>query len=124
MTKEPIFTLFISKDLIDEDRELLLNAIKPIVDVNQPTQHQFAPEWELFVALTKDIGVIAGVATALLKLANEINKWRENVRKTGRKPKVKLHRPNKPALNLDNATEDEIHEWFSVEKNQPENERK
>jgi hypothetical protein len=112
MDNKPIFSISVSPDIPVDERESLILALRSIVDIEQPTSRFTGLEWLTFIAFMKDLGVLAGTATALVKLANEIKTWRKNIQKRGVKADVKLKQPNKEELDLTNATDDEVDEWL------------
>jgi len=96
MSTSPLCTLVISTDVPSPDRDQLIVALQALVDL-QPETHRFgAAEWIAFVAIAKDVGILAGSATALLKLAEVVVSWVQNLRKRQITPKAKLQRPGIP----------------------------
>ncbi len=84
------------------------------VQLHQHAERQFGPEWVTFVAYAKDIGIVAGAATSMIKLAKEIIDWRRRHRSkgAGKKANVILQRAGRPSLKLSEADDSEITRWF------------
>lgn len=119
MSQNPSFSVSIATDLPTDDRDALLQTLHDHADLQESKSRALGPEWIVFVAIMKDVGVIAGAAAAVVKLANEINTWRRNTRQGGAEPNVQLQRPNQPPLNLATATDEEVRAWL---ENRPDRE--
>lgn len=105
------FSVAVSPKVPAAERESLLLILEPHATVKEAESR--AIEWAVFIAIVKDIGVVAGTAAALIKLANEIITWRKSAKTRGVEPEVKLQHPDKETLNLSTATDEEINEWIS-----------
>ena len=103
----------VSSDVPAEERQALLLALQTTAEVQKPTSRTFGLEWVTFVAFVKDVGSVAAVASALIKLAEQILSWRKKVRERGIPPAVRLSRPQRPPLDLEVATDDKVIEWLS-----------
>lgn len=115
MNTQPFVSIRVASDVSKEDRGDFISSLREVLDVPEPTTKQFAAEWVLFVAFMKDVGIIAGGATALLKLANEIIDWRDRVRSKKGSNKIRLQRPGKSELDLEKATDEDIRKWIEKE---------
>lgn len=116
MSRHPLFSIQISTDLPDVERESLLLVLRRVVDVEVPVNRISGAEWVTFVAVMKDMATLAGTAAALVKLANEINTWRRNAQQRAIEPQVTLQHPDKDPLKLTTATDEEVQTWLSQEK--------
>src|ERR1041385_2213242 len=104
---DALFTMSISQDLNAVDRQQLFDIVGASVTVHSVYGKRVAPGWELFVAIAKDVGTIAGSTTAIVKLATELNAWRRGVRAGGADPKAKLTAPNAGTLDLSTADDNQ-----------------
>lgn len=109
----PLCTFRASSEMPPDDRDALLEHVRTVADIAETGQRQLAAEWLLFVAVMKGVGAAAGAAAAMVKLANEINTWRRNARERGVDTNVRCERPGKKTLNLADATDEEVTDWFT-----------
>ncbi len=105
-------TVATARDLPDDQRELLLLALRDYAEVQEAEPRDLAAAWVLFVAVMKDVGVVAGGAAALMTLAEKVKAWREQARSKGVEPKVRLERPGRAPLDLATAGDSELLDWF------------
>jgi hypothetical protein len=115
MSRSPLFSIAVSSELPEAETQTLLEALRAELDIQEPAHRTLPPEWITFVAIMKDIGIVAGAGAAVLRLVNEINTWRHNARRRGVEPKAQLYRPNQPPLDLATATDEEVRRWLSQE---------
>ena len=103
-------------NLTKAEKEDLLSAIE-LTSV----RIQSEPERILGVDDVLEIFLIAMVSklaektidSATTELAKVIKKWREERREAGKAISGKLEQKNRPPLNLDTATDEEIEQWLS-----------
>ena len=103
-------------NLTKAEKEDLLSAIE-LTSV----RIQSEPERILGVDDVLEIFLIAMVSklaektidSATTELAKVIKKWREERRAAGKAISGKLEQKNRPPLNLDTATDEEIEQWLS-----------
>ncbi len=118
MSPAQSFGVSIAPDLPADEREALLLTLRDDVDLQERTQRFYVdPQlvqagWHVFVAIMKDVGVVAGGASAAITLAQKINEWRRNARQRGVTPQVRLERPNQPPLDLATAGDQEVQAWL------------
>jgi hypothetical protein len=118
MNQNTIFTVKVSNDLPADERESLLSVLRTTTEPQKEATERFAGlEWVAFIAVMKQVGIAAGATAALVKLANEINTWRRNVRKHGVEPTVLLERPSQQPLDLVKATDGQVRAWLASTAN-------
>jgi hypothetical protein len=115
MNHEQAFSLTLPRDLPPEERLALLTIAGKSNEIREERGQGFVPEWEVFIAVAKDVGTVATATTAAIRLAREIISWRAECRNRDIRPRVMLKRPRKPVLNLEIATDEEIMDWFAEE---------
>lgn len=99
------------------DREMLLAALRAHADEVQETSTKtLGLDWPTFVAVMGDVGKVAGGATALIKLGQQLWPVVKHLREHG-KLQAQLKRPDQPPLDLATATEEELLAWLI--QNQP-----
>jgi hypothetical protein len=115
MADQPLFLVSIDTEIRAEDRSALLSYIETDVQLHQQTQKQFGPGWIEFVAFAKDVGILAGAATAMVKLAKEIINWRQARRAETGVVNVNIifRRIGRPQLKIAEAQDSEILQWFT-----------
>lgn len=73
------------------------------------------PAWETFVAIMRDVDVIASGGTAMVIFARELLAWRKHMQQQGTTPAVKLTRPDAPPIDLATATDEEVLAWLLMQ---------
>jgi hypothetical protein len=83
------------------------------VQLQEQPNKQFLAGLIQFIAYAKDVGEVAGAASSLITLAQQIINWRKaHAPKAGKHAKVMLKRPGHKPLSLFEAAESEIVQWF------------
>ncbi len=102
----------LSNEILASDRESLVTAIALIGEVRQTERRFLGADWVAFVLLMKQIGTAAGGLAAVVKLANELKTWRDRMKKEKKEPALIVEPKSEEPLDLRNATDEEIDEWF------------
>ena len=104
-------TFRFSNDVSLADQANLRLTLEVFGDVDDHRQ-RIVGELTTLILVLKAIAAGAGAATALIKLAAEINKWRRDLK--ARKIKVvgEIHHPSLEPLKLGTATDEEVEKWL------------
>jgi hypothetical protein len=102
----------ISRSIPDQDREELINILGGSFDIIGEEGHQLSPDWITVIAFAKDVGSVAGTATAIITLAEKISAWRKKMQSSKHNSNVQLEGDGREVLDLAQADDDEIEAWF------------
>ena len=114
MNEIPLCTIRISSELTDEVDSLETPLQIDSINI-QKTQSRVIGLDDILLVLTIISGLASG-ATLIdygIKAAKAINKWRQDLRAKGLKPKAQLEHPQRPQLDLEKASDEEVEKWFS-----------
>jgi hypothetical protein len=110
---EPLFMVEVDPEMQESDRDSLKATFQNNVQLQEQPNKQFLAGLIQFIAYAKDVGEVAGAASSLITLAQQIINWRKaHAPKAGKHAKVMLKRPGHKPLSLFEAAESEIVQWF------------
>lgn len=104
-------------NLTTAEKDELLSAIElTSVRIQAKSERALGVDDILEIILVAVIGKVAEKTFDLAtnKLAEVIKKWRKQRQQAGKPIKGKLETSQRPPLNLDTATDEEIDEWLSL----------
>lgn len=117
MSEIPICKIVVSSQLPPDEVEFLETSLELIsINVQKSSIRVVGADDIVFVATV--LGGMAAAANLIeysIKVAKAINNWREELRSKGIKPEGKLEHPKRPPLDLNQASDEEIQEWFYQE---------
>lgn len=117
MNEIPICTIVISSEVSEEDLSSLEMALQTYdIGLQKPSGDSTL----LYRAFGVDdiflvMGGVASTASVIeygVKVGKAINNWRKSRKKEGKAIKLKLEHPDKPPLDVETATDEEIEAWF------------
>ena len=111
--QQAMLTIGIDPSVSEDERETLLLTLGDYADIRQAEQRDPLALILLFVAIMKDVGAVAGGATAVITLAEKILAWRNAARAHRVEPKVRFECPGIPPLDLATASDAAVKTWFS-----------
>lgn len=112
MHQRDTITVVVDHTLPEGERESLLLTLRDHADIDEARPRELITAVTVFVLVMKDVGTVAGGATAVLTLAEKIRAWRDGVRARNIKPPVRLERPGHAPLDLAAASDAEVLAWF------------
>lgn len=114
MSAIPLCSIVVSSQLSTNEIESLETLLRMnSIEVQKPPSRVLGVDDIVFVATV--VGGIAATANLIeygIKVAKAIIKWRGELRSKGIEPKGNLKHPKRPPLDLSEATDEEIEEWF------------
>ncbi len=115
MSDIPLCTIVISSPIPPDEMESLETSLKMNqVKVQKSTDRVLGVDDIVVIA-----SVVSGVAATAqlldysIKVGKTIHNWRRKLREKGIEPEGKLQHPQRPPLDLNSATDEEIEEWLS-----------
>ncbi|MBW4617174.1 MAG: hypothetical protein KME21_28850 [Desmonostoc vinosum HA7617-LM4] len=117
MSEIPLCKIVVSSQLPPDEIEFLETSLELIsINVQKSSSRVVGADDIVFVATV--LGGIAAGANLIeysIKVAKAIKNWRQELRSKGIEPKGKLSHPKRPSLDLSQASDEEIQEWFYQE---------
>ncbi|MEV5054361.1 hypothetical protein [Arthrobacter sp. LAR12-1-1.1] len=113
MTRVPALGVSISPALSKADGEELLQVLEEKYEFG-PVGKNLSGEWTELVGMAKDIAAVLGATNAGLTMALQIIEWRKKLLNRGKRSPVQL-RAGGTILDLSDATDAQVKEWFSAE---------
>ena len=115
MSEIPLCTIIISSKLPQDEVENLETSLElSSIELQEPKSRVVGADDIVFIATV--LGGMAAAANLIeygIKIAKAIASWRRELRGQGIEPEGRLEHPNRPPLDLNTATDEEIEEWFS-----------
>lgn len=112
MPQEPICRLTLSGTTAQEDIEQLKTTLRlSSLTVEQPEQRVMGLD---DIALL--IGIAAGGAQLIdygIKVSQALIQWRRNLKQKGVQIEGKLEHPQKPPIDLEAASDEDVEQWLS-----------
>lgn len=108
--------IVIDFDLSQEDKQVVHTSVTEMLDKLKPlsVQTDAGPAGkgpgpaEYLATISEIAGAVGGVATAATAIAQAIIAWRHRLQKSEIKAGIKLSAPDKPPLDLNSATDEQI----------------
>ncbi len=117
MSEIPLCSIVISSQLPTDEIESLETSLRmSSIKVQKSPSRVVGADDIVFVATV--LGGMAAAANLIeygIKAAQAIANWRRELRSKGIEPEGRLEHPNRPPLELNEASDEEIDEWFPHE---------
>ena len=117
MTEIPLCSVVISSQLPKDKIEALETSLRmSSIKVQKPPSRVVGADDIVFIATV--LGGMAAAANLIeygIKAAKAIKNWRRELRSQGLEPEGRLEHPTRPPLNLNEASDEDIDEWFPHE---------
>ncbi len=118
MSEIPVCTIVMSSqisasEIASLEMALEINEIK----LQKSTERIVGADDVVFIATV--MGGLAATANLVeygIKVSKAINNWRKSRRDRGETTPVRLEHPQRPPLDLDTATDEEVDEWFGADE--------
>ncbi len=122
MSEIPVCTIVMSSqisasEIASLEMALEINEIK----LQKSTERIVGADDVVFIATV--MGGLAATANLIeygIKVSKAINNWRKSRRDRGETTPVRLEHPQRPPLDLDTATDEEVDEWCGAEESSQE----
>jgi heme/copper-type cytochrome/quinol oxidase subunit 1 len=101
----------VANELTDSEQEDLLRLFHEDF-IQAPDGQRLSPEWVTWLMIAKDAGTVLAAANAAVTFAKHIVDWRKKVVERGRRPAVHLTADGGDTLDLTQASDEEIEQWF------------
>ncbi len=115
MSEIPLCTIVISAQVPTAEIESLETSLRmSSIKVQKSPSRIIGADDIVFLATV--LGGMAAAANLIeygIKVAKAIANWRRELRSQGIEPEGRLEHPTRPPLDLSQATDEEIDEWFS-----------
>lgn len=114
MTEIPICTIVISSNVSDEDLSSLEMALQTY-DISLQKQSSRIVGVDDIVLIATIMGGVTATANLIeygIKMGKFVKNWRKSCQEKGKAIKLILEHPDKPPLDVENATDEEIEAWF------------
>ena len=114
MSKVPLCRIVLSSQLPGDEIESLetslrINAVKL---QKSPSRVVGADDIIFVFAVVSGVAATAQLVDYGITVAKAINNWRRKLREKGIEPEGKLEHPERPPLDLKEASDEEVEEWF------------
>ena len=117
MSEMPLCSIVISSQLPKDEIESLETSLRmSYIRVQKSPSRVVGADDIVFVATV--LGGMAAGANLIeygIKAAKTIEKWRRELRSKGIEPEGRLEHPTRPPLDLNEASDEELDEWFPHE---------
>ena len=113
MSEVPVCTIVMSSEVSDEDIASLEMALQTHdINLQKPSSRIVGVDDVVLIATV--VQGAAGAAVLIdygIKVGKVINNWRKTRKEKGKEIKARLEHPEKPPLDLEIATDEEVEEW-------------
>lgn len=115
MSEVPICRIVLSSQLPSYDVESLETSLEmaSFKVQKQPNRAIGIDDLVVIATVVSGLAATAQLVEYGVKAAKEINQWRRALREEGLHPNGRLEHPERPPLDLGEATDEEIKEWLS-----------
>ncbi|MEM8718618.1 MAG: hypothetical protein AAGE84_04825 [Cyanobacteria bacterium P01_G01_bin.39] len=117
MNEIPLCSIVISSQLPKDEIDSLETSLRmSSIKVQKLPSRVFGADDIVFIATV--LGGMAAGANLIeygIKAAKTIANWRRELRSRGIEPEGRLEHPNRPPLELNEASDEEIDQWFPHE---------
>lgn len=114
MNKTPLCTILISSQVPPDEIDSLETSLRmnSIGVQKSPNRIMGADDIVFIAAVMGGLNATVSLIKEGVKVAKAIKQWRQKVHSQGINPEGRLEHPQRPPLNLSEATDEEIDEWF------------
>lgn len=114
MSQIPLCTIVISSQVASAEIESLETSLRmsSIKVQKSPSRLIGADDIVLIATVLGGMAAAANLIEYGIKVAKAIKNWRRQLRSQGIEPSGRLESPTRPPLELNQASDEEIDEWF------------
>jgi hypothetical protein len=111
MKEVPLCNVAIASNITSQEIESLISAIELASAKVQKEANRVVGVDDVVTVITILVGV-GQLTEYSIRIAKAIIKWRKQAREKGIQPAGKLEHPSRPPLDLSEASDEEIEQWF------------